>query len=122
MKTVESAVVDAILERSSSGIEVDGVKYDIAPPSAATLMLVSEAAAGVPVSINNDTDNIVIEVLRSAKDYGVIGLIAAILILGAERVNEKILVELKRVTLKKRFSWRKMRVILTRVVTYDVGF
>lgn len=119
MTTIESKVADAILQRSTN-IEIDGVQYCIAPPSAATLILVSEAVASIPVTIDGSTDNIVLEVLRTAKYCRVVGTIVAILILGAERVNERNLVELKRVILKKRFSWRKMRVTTTRVVKYEM--
>lgn len=121
MATIESKVVDAILQRTTKEIEIDGVIYRVAQPTAATLMLASEAAAGVPTTaFQADFEKMVTEVLRTAKDYRVIGTIAAILILGAERVNEKILVELKRVTLKRRFSWRKMRVVPVRIVKRDV--
>lgn len=86
--TLEKRVVDAILERPAEVIEIDGEKFPIAPPTVATLMLVSELVADMPMTAK-DTDNVLIEVLATAKDMAVIGKIAAVLILGAKRVAEK---------------------------------
>lgn len=47
-QTIESKVASAILERPVASIELDGVKYDIAPPSIATLILVSEIVSTLP--------------------------------------------------------------------------
>lgn len=103
--TIERRVVDAILERPTDVIEIDGEKYPIAPPTVATLMLVSELIAEMPMTDGN-SDNVLIEVLATAKDMAVIGKITAVLMLGAKRVLEG------RERVVKRgccWSWRRLR-------------
>lgn len=63
--TIERRVVNAILERPTDVIEIDGEKYPIAPPTVATLMLVSELIAEMPMTDGN-SDNVLIEVLATA--------------------------------------------------------
>ena len=46
--TIESRVASAILERNVGNIEIEGITYDIAPPSIATLIVVSEFIASLP--------------------------------------------------------------------------
>ena len=97
-RTVEQRVASAILERKLASIEIDGVTYDIAPPSVGTLILVSELASTLPVIPNVEHDKQVYAVLRFAKDYRAIADIAATLILGANnltRTEEKTLTERK---------------------------
>lgn len=60
--------------------------YSVAPPSIATLILVSEAVAKLPHLKLNDTD-VVRESLAVAKDCHALGEILAILILGAKAIN-----------------------------------
>ena len=96
--TVEQRVAAAILERSVASIEIDGVRYDIAPPSIGTLILVSEIASTLPIMPQVEHDKQVYAVLRFAKDYKPIADIAATLILGANaltRTEEKTLTERK---------------------------
>lgn len=107
--TLEKRVVDAILERSSDEIEIDGERLQIAPPTVATLMLVSEAVAELPM-VDKGVDNALIEVLATAKDMAVVGRIAAILMLGAKRVNEK---RERIVGRKRQWSWRRCRIVTT---------
>ena len=40
--TIENSVASAILEKSIDNIDIEGVTYEIAPPSTATLILISE--------------------------------------------------------------------------------
>lgn len=88
MDNLEKIVSDTILQRASDVIVIDGTEYPITPPTPATLILVSELVAELPV-INRHTDNIIREVLSSAKDLSVIGKITATLILGAKRIKER---------------------------------
>lgn len=84
--TIEGRVADSVLERTKQ-IEIGGVKYDVAPPTVATLMAVSELVAEMPI-VNSTTDNVLAEVLATAKDMEVVGRIAATLILGAKYIRE----------------------------------
>ena len=70
-ETLEKRVVDSLLERKSEVLVIEGEEYAIAPPTVATLMLVSEAVAEMPV-VNKDTDNVLVEVLATAKDMAVV--------------------------------------------------
>lgn len=110
METIEKKVTDAILQRASESIEIEGVNYGIAPATPATLILISELVADLP-DVNADTDNMLKEVLRTAKDLSVIGRIVAILILGAKRVKEHRLVSVQRKVVSRRFSLRKFRFV-----------
>lgn len=105
--TIEQSVADAILQHRSS-IEIDGKAYEIASPTPATLILVSALISTLP-RIEKNPKDILQEVLRTAKDYSIIGEIAAILILGAKRVEEKCIVETDEFIIKKVFSWRKLK-------------
>lgn len=67
METIEKKVADTILQRSSDSLEIDGNVYPIAPPSTATIILISELIAGMP-EVRIDADNILFEVLNKAKD------------------------------------------------------
>lgn len=83
---IEQRVADTILQRATE-IKIGARKYQVAPPSVATLILISEAVAKLPTG-KLDENNIVGEVLAVAKDCEVLGEIAAILILGAKKVGE----------------------------------
>lgn len=83
-QTIESKVASAILERPVASIELEGVKYDIAPPSIATLILVSEIVSTLPEVKPVSGDKILYSVLHIAKDYRALGDIVAVLILGAK--------------------------------------
>lgn len=113
-ESIESKISRTILELPASEIDIDGVVYPVSPPSLATLILVSEIVADIPV-VNGETDNITSEVLRVAKDFKLLGDIAAVVILGAERIKEKHIVSIKRFKTKEKFSFIKMRKVLTRV-------
>lgn len=80
-QTVESRTADAILQKPQQ-ITICNETYQAAPPSIATLILVSEAVADLP-NIKLDAENIVTESLCIAKDCRALGDIIAILILGA---------------------------------------
>lgn len=92
---IERKVADAILEKKVGTLNIDGKQYDIAPPSIATLILVSEIVAGLPIVKKVDNKQIVYSVLHHAKNFKALGEMAAILILGAK--------ECKRSEKKPRF-------------------
>jgi len=81
--TIESKVAKTILQRGHE-VKVGKKVYQVAPPSTATLILVSELVAQMP-QINLDENDVINESLRIAKDCKVIGDIVAVLILGAKK-------------------------------------
>ncbi len=113
MNNLEKIVTDTILQRASDVIVIDGIEYQITPPTPATLILVSELIAGLPI-VNRHTDNIIREVLSSAKDLSVIGKIAATLILGAKRIKESRYIAIEHTSETKCWSWKKFRFIAKR--------
>ena len=84
---IENKTTETILQ-----LEIDVVigtkSYHVAPPSTATLMLVSAKIAELPAIELNST-NIASECLSVAKDCGAIGDIVAIMILGAKKVTKR---------------------------------
>lgn len=108
METIEKKVADAILEKVTDKITIEGNDYPIAPPTTGTLILISELVSTMPI-VNKDAKNALYEVLSTAKDLSVIGKIAATLILGAKRIKEQRKVCKTTTTQYKRWSWRKFR-------------
>jgi hypothetical protein len=93
---IERNVSDTLLQKSKT-VEIGGKTYQVAPPSVATLILVSAEVAMLPkIEVNKETD-VLTETLRMAKDCRFLGDIIAILILGANGITEK------RKVVKKRF-------------------
>jgi len=86
-KTIESKVADAILQRERT-IKIGDKTYQVAPPSTATLILVSELVAQMPV-VDSETKQTMTESLRIARDCKVIGDIIATMILGAKALKNK---------------------------------
>lgn len=82
-KTIEQTVAETILEQHQK-IDIGGKQYYIAPPSIATLILVSEAIARLPKQ-NFNPEKIVQESLNYAKHSRILAEIAAIIILGARK-------------------------------------
>jgi hypothetical protein len=99
-RTIEEKVADTILEKSQE-LSIGSKKYQVAPPSTATLILVSEAVSRLP-HIVADPDKVVEESLSFGKDCRVLGDIAAILILGARHLKECVKVKQKT---EKRYLW-----------------
>lgn len=108
METLEKKVTDTILQRSSENLEVEGNVYPIAPPTVATIILISELIAEMP-EVDINADNILWEVLNKAKNCKAIGKIAATLILGAKRTLEHRTITVDKVVPCRKFSWRKFR-------------
>ncbi len=92
--TIEAAAADTILQQPRA-VEIAGKRYQIAPPTPATLFLVSKQISYLP-PISQSTKNVLAEVLSKAKDCRPVTRIAAILVLGAKRINEKHEVEVTR--------------------------
>lgn len=108
METIEKKVADAILEKATDSITIEGKEYPIAPPTTGTLILISSLVSTMPI-VNNDAKNALYEVLSTAKDLSVIGKIAATLILGAKRIKEQRKVCKATTEQNKHWSWRKLR-------------
>ena len=114
MENLEKLVTDTILQRESDVITIDGKEYPIASPTPATLILISEQVSQMP-DINKEAEDIVKEVLGKAKDFSIIGRIAAILILGAKRIREQRTIEKTYHESVEKWSWKKHRFVLTTV-------
>lgn len=85
-KTIEEKVGSTILE-SDKTVIIDGETYNVAPPTTATLIMVSELVSKLP-RIKMNSEILLEECLANAKDFRIIGEIAAILILGAKHYKE----------------------------------
>lgn len=83
METIEQKVAQTVLQQTER-IAVGGKTFTVAPPSVATLILVSEAISRLPQH-HLDNKKIVDESLSVARDCKVIGDIVATLILGAKK-------------------------------------
>lgn len=83
-KKIESKVAETVLQISRQ-IDVNGVIYDVAPPTIATLILVSALAAEMP-KVELNPNDILEESLFVAKDCKVLGDIVAVMILGAKNI------------------------------------
>ena len=99
---VEKKVAETILQQPIE-LEIGGRKYSAAPPSIATLILASEAAAELPrldfgglssaalkSRKSEDITRFIQSVVREAKHCRAVGRIVAVLILGAKRVGERV--------------------------------
>lgn len=82
---IESKVAATILQQPIE-VNIGSEVYNVAPPSVATLILASEAAARMP-QISLDEKKIIDEALAVARYCRPIGEFAAILILGAKSQN-----------------------------------
>ena len=91
-------------------LEIDGRTYTVAPPTPATLIMVSAMVTDLP---NITQEGNLAHILMTAKDCEVIGRIIATIILGAKRVKECHLVDVPKKYISKKWSWRKFRKIPT---------
>ena len=87
-RTLEQKAADTILQKAAK-VKIGGKEYEAAPPSIATLILVSEAVSRLPQR-KLDDELVVSECLNIAKDCKPLGDIAAVLILGARLFNKKV--------------------------------
>lgn len=99
-KTIEQQVAQTVLQQPKE-IKIGDKTYKVAPPSLATLILVSEAVSHLP-HIKLDDKRVMQEVLSVAKDCRELGDIAAILIIGAKHVNDEVKRQQKT---RKRLLW-----------------
>lgn len=86
--TTEERVANTILQEPTI-IKVGEKEYEVAPPSTATLILVSAAVSRLP-RIQLDETRLVQDVLASAKDCAAIGDVVAVMILGAKHVKDEV--------------------------------
>lgn len=96
MPTTEQKAAGAILQKPKE-VVIGGVTYQVAPPSTATLILVSELVSTLPkVQFDNSIDektglpkvDVITKALNIAKDCRVIGEIVATLIIGAKELSK----------------------------------
>lgn len=85
-QTIEQKVAQTVLQQPTQ-VTVGDRTFDVAPPTLKTLILASAAISQLPQEELN-SDHIVQETLYVAKNCGVLGDIAAILILGAKGLTE----------------------------------
>lgn len=119
-QTIESATADAVLERVKA-ITIGGVEYLIAPPTLATLILVSEEVSYLP-KVEFNEDNAINDALREARHYRGLADIAAILILGAQRLTTEKEITTEEVVTTKWLGIipRKRKATVTRKVKVDM--
>lgn len=97
---IETKVSNTILENGIT-VQVGQQTYEVAPPSTATIILLSEAVSRLPHTVLNP-EKVVEECLSIGKECRVLGEIAAVLILGAKNCEKK----KKCVLIKgKRYLW-----------------
>ena len=102
MENLEKTVSEAILQLPTDKITIDGEVYPLAPATVGTVIMLSGLIAELP-KVDKAADNIVLEMLHTAKDCGVIGRITATLILGAKRIKENRQKTIYQVTSKKHW-------------------
>ena len=111
-ENIEKKVADTILQREEQVI-IGNKTYYTAPPSIATLILVSEAVSRLP---RLDGDNLMGDTLAKAKDCRPLGEIVALFILGAKAARET-----KSVTEKQRRTYLWGLIKRTATVTREVS-
>jgi len=104
-KTLEQQVADTILQHKTTSLEIEGRTFEIPAPTPATIMMVSAEVHKMPHIRQNPT-SILQEALLTAKDCAAVGRIAAILVLGAKRINENRQVVTSE---RRKWSWHKFR-------------
>jgi hypothetical protein len=87
--TIESRVAATILERTVSTLEIEGVTYNIAPPTIGTLILASEIVSFFPKIDDVKDEQRIFMALFKAKDFAKLAELAAVLILGSKKQTEE---------------------------------
>lgn len=112
-----------ILQEPLTDIHIGAHTYDIPSPSIATLIRVSELLAQTPLIPTEDlkASDIIYTSLHYAKDYRIIGLVVAVLVLGAKTCDEPVthrhgFLGLRRET-HKRCEWLAIDVLETMTPT-----
>lgn len=85
--TVEQKTASTILQTPVE-VVLGGKTYVVAPPSIATLILASEIISQLP-SIKLNKERIIEDSLAVAKDFALLGDLAAVFILGARKASER---------------------------------
>lgn len=85
---MQAKAAATILERKLAQVKIGDGTYAIAPPSIATLIMLSEIASGLPKAGEVKAENILQWVVSNAKDYKALGELAAVLVLGAKAIME----------------------------------
>lgn len=85
---MQAKAAATILERKLAQVKIGDGTYAIAPPSIATLIMLSEIASGLPKAGEVKAENILQWVVSNAKDYSALGELAAVLVLGAKAIME----------------------------------
>ena len=80
---VEKRVSEALLQEKKV-VRLGGADYEVAPPTIATLVKVSELVASLPGQ-SLDDEKVLGETLRIAKDCTVIAMIVAVMIQGVQK-------------------------------------
>ena len=113
--TIESRVASAILERPDQYLIIDGKEYKFGSPSLATLILVSEIVATLPiVEDTEDLEKRTYSVLHYAKDFKPLADMAAILILGAKNLTEQ-----RTITTTKKYCFGLFKRTISKTETID---
>lgn len=113
--TIENKVAAAILEKDIAEMEIEGKTYKIAPPSIATLVLVSEIISHFPIVEQQvPKEKVLYYVLHYAKQFSALGEMTAILILGAKGLKEE-----RIETVEKRYLFGLIRRKQEREVIID---
>lgn len=84
-QTLEQHTADVILQRPKK-FTIGGKEYEMAQPTLATLVLVSEAVAELPETVFKE-DSLVVDVLREARHFRGLAEIAAIMLLGEKNLT-----------------------------------
>lgn len=87
--TIESRVAATILERTVGTLEIEGVKYNIAPPTIGTLILASEIVSFFPKIEDVEDKQRIFMALFKAKDFAKLADLGAVLILGSKKQTEE---------------------------------
>ena len=97
-KNIQEKVAETMLQVPTT-VTIGNRKYEVAPPSFGTLMLVSAKLSSVP-DIGDLTgespEDKAKAMLRAAKDFGVLPDLLALLILGSKHINDKEIAVLRR--------------------------
>lgn len=111
-------MTNTILQRKTTSLEIEGRTYEIPAPTPATIMMVSAEVHKMP-RIRQNTNSILQEALLTAKDCEAVGRIAAILVLGAKRINENHKVVKSE---SRKWSWRKFGFITKQETESELDF
>lgn len=113
--TIESRVAATILERTVGTLEIEGVTYNIAPPTIGTLILASEIVSYFPKVEDVKDEQRVFKALFTAKDFKRLAELGAVLILGAKHQYEQ-----REQTIVKRYLFGLFKRKKTVTVEVDV--